>query len=489
MMLRNMASMTALNLVKAPVQFLVNLMVAAAVAPEAFGLVTFTLPFIALIALLTDLGLGSALVREKTVSARTLGAAFTLMACLGVGLCAALVCLAPFLERHLSMAGLTPVAWGMAGAILLSVGAVAPRVALERSLRYRTIALAEALGVLIAAAAAGALLLAGAGIFALVGYQVTLQSVRLASFVWAAGPAVKLGFAWGSLVPLIALSGWILATNLFNFAARNVDNLLIGALLGSAALGLYGLGYQFMILPLMMISWPASGVLLASVTRPGVGEPERRDLTLGAMTLTALLVMPLMGALTFGLAWPVSAFMDAAWQDLARLVATLAPVGALQALAAYNGAVLIAKGLGRKQFVLALINGVVLVTTFLVFVPQGLFALVSAYGVSASLLSIYMIWLTFREIGADQRRAWLSVFTLPLGATALGLLLAPQSGSLLGLDGGAAWAVSCLTYALVVTGLYATARQRILRQVAVLIDLRAATTATKKGAAVHGAPS
>ena len=80
--------------------------------------------------------------------------------------------------------------------------------------------------------------------------------MRLAAFGWTMRGVLRPNARFGQLAGLLSFGGWVLANNILNFLARNSDNLLIGAWLGAAAVGVYGLAYQFMLAPLMAITWP-----------------------------------------------------------------------------------------------------------------------------------------------------------------------------------------------------------------------------------------
>ena len=79
MILKNLLSMSGVNIVKSVLQFLMTLLMTWFVSPAEFGLVAFSLPFVAFIALLTDMGMSSAMVQRNTLTPNEAGAAVTLM--------------------------------------------------------------------------------------------------------------------------------------------------------------------------------------------------------------------------------------------------------------------------------------------------------------------------------------------------------------------------------------------------------------------------
>jgi O-antigen/teichoic acid export membrane protein len=461
MILKNIASMSGVNIAKAITQFAINMMIAYFVKPADFGLVTFSIPFIAFIAMLTDLGLSSAIVRKPTLSAQEAGAAFTLTVTVGAALALLLVAAGLPLEHSLRMHGLAKIMAGLALSVVLSIAAIAPRALLERSLRYQLISSVEAGALLVAAVLCVVSAISGAGVWALVIYQVTIQAARALAFALLARGDLTVSFRWRQIKPMLSFGGWVLASNVLNFAARNSDNIIIGAWIGSAAVGLYGLAYQFMIVPLMVVSWPASGILMATLSRMQTATTKSRaSVVTGIVSLTSAFSFPAMGYLTFAMAWPVHALMKPSWAAVVPLIATLAPVGALQSIAVYNGPVLLSNGKARLQFIVGLVNSLTLLATFFIAIPFGLNVLIVAYACVASSLSVAMIVIICWQSQISLRSFALSIAPGALAVTA-GLIVAHAIQMFAG-QGWGSWLLESAAYGLVIVAIYVFHRKRLL---------------------------
>ncbi len=423
MLARNMASMSALSLYRSGLQFVMNIVLAHFIAPADYGLVVFTGPFLFFLALMTDLGLSSAVVRSETLSGRQVAAAFTITATLGLVAALALGSAAFPIQALLHMRGLGPVMAAMSVVVLLSVSSSVPRALLERELRYGRIAAVEAGSVLIAFVSAVVAAMLGAGVWALVLYNLLTQGLQMASFAWSARPFLRLELRWRGLGPLLTFGGWVLATNVLSFFSRNSDNLLIGAILGAAAVGIYGLAYQFMMIPLMALTWPSSAVLFATLSRARLDALRVRKTVRGVFSATAALAFPAMAYLTFGLAFPMHAVLSQRWAGVAPIVGWLAPLGALQSITSYSGAMLMAGGLARRQFLLSLANTLLTVLAFALTVRFGLPVLVKTYVSVSGLLSLIMLAFAVRATPTTWGDVVRAV-SPGLGATAAGLLLA-----------------------------------------------------------------
>ena len=471
---RNMLSMSGLSLYRNAVQFGMNIVVAATIAPANYGLIVFTSPFLVLLAMLTDFGISSAIVRTSSLSSRDAGAAWGAML-IGGGVSAGALALSAWpLERAVAMPGLAPVMASMAGAMLLAVAAATPRAMLERRLRYGRVVGIEAAAIGIGAAAGIGYAVQGGGVWSLVLYNVLMHGVRLAGFAWTTRSRLRPWLDWARVKPLVSFGGWVLVTNLVSFAARNGDNLLIGAWLGAGAVGIYGLSYQFMLAPLMAITWPTSAILLSTLRGLPPASERAQRLVEGVLSATALVSMPAMAYLTFGLAWPVAALLSPRWAAVPVIVAWLAPAGALQSIASYNGALLLAAGRPRTQFFLTLVSTAALLATFLVSLPFGLMTLVHAYVVTSMVTSVAFLATIVALTGMTWHR-----LACALGPALMGTGFGLAAVRLLGGGDGSwsRWAIATATYGVVVLAGYAALGTH-LRRTATMLTSRLAVTST-----------
>jgi O-antigen/teichoic acid export membrane protein len=413
--------MSALNLLKALVQFAIASCVSLFVLPQEYGLIAFSTPIIAFIALLTDMGLSSAIVRHEDLSSAEAGGAFTFSLTVAIVAALALMGLAWPLQTASNLPGLAPLLMALTLAVICTIAAAIPRALLERNLRYQTIATYEAVSLLIAAAASIVTLLLGGRIWAVVVNQVIFQVLRMLLFWQASRKSIDLNFKWGNIKPLLSFGGWILATNVLAFVARNADNLLIGSFLGAAAVGIYGLSYQFMTLPLMIISWPASGVLMATLSaRRGARALDISYVVAGVTQATALAAFPMMSFLSFGLSFPVGKLLSPHWHDVIEVIRILAFAGAIQSIAAYNGAVLLSAGWPRLQFLIGVVNTLALVVGFVVSLPYGIIVFAKVYVLTTSIMAVIMVGAMIRY-GRVDPLVYARSLVVPLAASAVGL--------------------------------------------------------------------
>lgn len=456
MILRNMFSMSGLNVSKAAVSLFVSTAVAGSVPPAQYGLVAFSLPFVALLALLTDLGLASAIIRDPDLDGRQAGAAVYFMALSGVVGGLLLAGTSNWLERASGLQGLARLLLGFSLVTALSILATVPRALLERKLAYGRIALIEGAAMLLGLGSFRLALWASFGIFSLIVFHIVVQTLRAIAFTATAWPLFSLNCELRRIAGLVRVGIWLFVTNLLSYAARNAGSFIIGTNLGAAALGLYGLASQFMTVPLMLISWPVSGVLLSTLARIQGDVRRKSEVVRAVITATSAISFPLMAFLTFGARFPIEWIYGHRWDGLAEIVALLAPVGALQSIASYSGAVLVERGAVRLNFALAIANGVGLSGIFVLSAWWGLHATLVAYCVSALLASALGIYFMCRlvQIGLRSFLSCAMPGTIAsLAGVACTFLVKGLSPHTLG-----DWLQACAVYALTVLSTFVVAR-------------------------------
>lgn len=405
MVLKNFATMSALSVYRSAVQLGINVLLAFFIDPSQYGLVAFSNPFILLISMLTDLGMSSALVRMDVLDRKTVGAAFTLLVSIGLALAAVLIGSTPFIAAGVNMPQLPGVLSGMTFGAVLSIVAIVPRAMLERALAYSKIALTESAAVTISAGVAIALAVSGAGVWALVAFMILTNALRAIIFYVLAKGSFALSLEWRRCAGVVTFGGWVLLTNIVTFLARNFDNLLIGAILGAASVGLYGLSYQFMMIPMIAVTWPASGVLLATLSRGDYGRDQAEKIILATIGVTAALTFPAMICLSLVFPELARSFLSPKWQGIGDILKWLAPLGALQSIAAYNGTLLLVAGRARAQFFYSILNTALTMLACVVGIHWGLMGMVKALVVMGTILSLGFLVL----IVAVARLHWMKL--------------------------------------------------------------------------------
>tara|TARA_R110002049_G_scaffold72490_2_gene187223 strand:- start:260640 stop:262109 length:1470 start_codon:yes stop_codon:yes gene_type:complete len=224
-------------------------------------------------------------------------------------------------------------------------------------------------------------------------------------------------------------SSGLLGFNAINFWGRNLDNALIGRVLGSAALGIYSNAYRLMMLPVTTINQVLQSLLLPYLA-PYQAEPDlvRQKLMLSIRTL-GLIVVPLMTVLWLECRTVARWYFGPGWDDVGELLVILVPVGISQSLISPLGVCYQVSGKTGVLFRLGLVNTLVLACGFLLGVQYDLMTFVWIYAGANALLLYPTVRIGMGTVDgtfADWLVGTWPLFAIPLASIMVQKLLIPE---------------------------------------------------------------
>jgi PST family polysaccharide transporter len=185
---------------------------------------------------------------------------------------------------------------------------------------------------------------------------------------------------------LVQIGSNLTGFQLINYVARNVDTLLVGRVLGAAALGIYSQAYRLMLFPVQNLTFVLSRALLPSLSRLQHDVVALRRLYFQMLRLTAFATLPLMCGLWVMRSEVIAVLLGAKWAPVADLLFWMAPLGFVQSIVSTTGAVFISMGATRTLFRLGLVGALLQ----LAWLPAGV-ALGGVEGLAASYLMANLV--------------------------------------------------------------------------------------------------
>ena len=158
-------------------QFGSSVVLARLLTPRDFGLVATVYVFAGLASLLTEMGIGSAIVRKPQLRREDLATAFWINALVGMGFTIGVGLLGPVLAAVYDAPELVPLMWLAAINFSISVYVV-PLALLERSMDFRRIAVTDVVAFLLGAVCAMAAAFGGLGYYSLIVSPLVQSVVR-----------------------------------------------------------------------------------------------------------------------------------------------------------------------------------------------------------------------------------------------------------------------------------------------------------------------
>ena len=461
-------------------QFVTSVVLARVLGPDSYGVIGAATIYITLTALLMDQGLASALIQRPTLSGWAPGAAASLNIASGVVLAAATWVSAPWVAAFFSVPQLMPILHLLGAGLIVKSLAIAPRAMQARHLTFRAIAVADVAGSAVGSVLGVAAALAGAGptsvVFQVIGADVVIATVLL----WSArGPVPNLRL--GELRVLVPYGSRVMATNGIAYFSRNIDNILVGRVLGVVALSYYAMAYRVLVIPVQMIGQTVSRVMFPVFSRQASRRELLGDSLLRAMEMLAIVTIPLMTLLAVASHEVIRIVLGAEWLPAAPLLSVLAVAGARETVMYVSGPLIKASGRVRLLVRYELFATTVQVGGIVIGLHFGVFGVALGY-TSAGFALTPVLLAVQRRIAGVTTRDQLGVVWPSIHA-ALWAAAAYLAVTRLGLSPVVTVAVGTVMYATVALGVlrfvHREASARAWRRVMGLVRRRG-------GAAAHG---
>lgn len=282
----------------AVLQIVVLAILARLVSPTDFGVLSAALIVIGISAIVSQLGLGPALVQRPELERRHIDTAFATSVLIGVFLGAIIWFGAPAISGFFRTPGVQPVLRGLAWVFPLQGVSTTAESLMRRELRFRWLANLDVIsyGVGYGVVGIGAALL-GWGVWALVAGQITQNVVKTGLLVSVQPPRLRGLPQRRAFRELMYFGGGFTVGKIANQIAQQGDYLMVGRFLGPTSLGYYGRAYNLMSAPsagfatvLDYVLFPAMALIQGSTER--VAAAYRRG-----VALIALVVVPASAAL------------------------------------------------------------------------------------------------------------------------------------------------------------------------------------------------
>lgn len=270
------------------VQIVISIWLARLLPPSDFGLVGMVAVFAGFAGLFADSGFGAALIQRAQLDDIEVQSVFWINITIGSILSGIFFILAPALAYFYDAPILTPIGRLEGLAFLIGAFGIVPRTLLTREMAFRKLARIDITGAVLTGGIGIGCALAGLGVWSLVVSSLAGASIRVA-LVWTITSwRAKAVFSWEATQELFGFSAGLLGFNAINYWARNLDNVLIGKIIGATALAIYARAYYLMLLPITQITGVISNVMFPALSSIQNDKPRVKSIylrTIGTITL------------------------------------------------------------------------------------------------------------------------------------------------------------------------------------------------------------
>ncbi len=421
-------------------------------SPDDFGLFGIVMLAIAVLESFSETGFNTALIQRKDNAQAYLDTAWTVQVIRRLMLALALFAGAPLVSWFFNEPRAVPLIRLMSASVALSGFVNIGIIYFQKELQFHKQVLYSLLTAVVSLIVGVVLAYKLRSVWALIwaGLAGTVAQCGLSYVLHPYRP--RLRFSGAQARELFRFGRWMLGTSVLVYGGSQLDNLMVGKLLGTAALGFYAMAYKLSLLPLQETTYAVSGVLLAGYAKVQDQGARLRRAYERALALTAFFSVPACLGMAL-LARPgVRLVLGEKWLPAVVPIQILAIAQLVKSIISTGSPFFLGSGRPRYEFYAqtARVVGLVacLVPGILMFGLPG-----AAFAVLVSALAMFTVYLLCLGKVLDRPARLLGRAVIPFlaGGTVMTAGLA-YAGLLLGHYSGPALNQALLLFAAVVAG-------------------------------------
>ncbi|WP_288126173.1 lipopolysaccharide biosynthesis protein [Accumulibacter sp.] len=369
-----------------------------------YGLMALAAIFSALLTMLAEMGLGSALVRTRNLTPYQIRQVFGIVLLTNLGVCVLMAgAIAPLAALFFGDARLEPVIQVIALHFIPAAFAVIPASQLARDMKFRGRAIADFSSSVGGAFIVLALAYQGYGVFSLAWGSIAQATIRAIALNIARPYAFAPIFRFAGCGSMFSFGGNVAATQLVWYFYSQADALLIGRMLGKHDLGVYSVSMELASLPASRASQ-----ILNQIVFPTLSSIQRDGSSIGPYLMKGLRGVSL---LSFPVMWGISSIapelvmglLGEKWREAITPLAILCLIMPLRVLSPllHNG--LYAVGRADMSFQITCVTAVTMLTAFLVGIQFGVIGVSLAWLIGFPTVFLFNLLRSGRHMDLSAR--------------------------------------------------------------------------------------
>ena len=408
-----------------------NIALARMLFPDDFGLFALALAAAQIAQILSDFGLGAAIIQRQEKDRTILTTCFWITLAVGALIGLALILGGPLLASFYGREEVALLVFPLALNMLICSAIVVPQATLTQDLKFREITTAQIIGSITASIGAITLAINGAGVWALAS-QPVIGNLVTGSLLFYFSPWRPKGRPQPSKIKgMIRFSSQVLFMNLVSTIGRNLHAIILGKQLNTTALGYYGLASGVTGSVIFQISSVIVRVMFPTIASIK-NEPERIYTAWSkASSSIAIITLPTMAGIIAVAPDLVPVVFGQQWIPAIDVLQILCIVMAVQSVLTTSGTILLA--LGRSDILLRITLTTVPLIGAALFYGSNYGIEGAAIGYTTVNVISYFVTTTLacREINASSARFFLNLTPWLLASIVMAIVVSTLADSLI----------------------------------------------------------
>ena len=295
------------------------------------------------------------------------------------------------------------------GANAVSVGL------LIKGMKFKRLAFSNILGGFIAYTVSISMALAGYGVWSLVAHFLVLHIVTVISNLWLAQWTPSIDFRLSALRKVKKFSTNFMGSQLIDFAAGNLDTILIGKYIGKRDLGFFGRATALVTIPVTSLGYVLNRTLFPwfSALQNNLEDLRfRYNQSIRVLILVIIPILILVGTLAED---TVMLLFGAQWIEIAPYVTLLAVFASFQCINAFNDSFVISQGRSDILLIVSIVEKSLLVLGVIIGMKYGIKGVISAKIIVLALIFIPRILTICKIIKLSLLQWIMNISTIIVG--------------------------------------------------------------------------
>lgn len=383
------------NVSKLLLTLVITSVLARLLKPQDFGLIAMIFVFTGFLKILRDFGLGAAIIHKSNPSSKELDSLFWVSIFIGVFVTLILIIFSSQIASFYNIPQLNKLIQAISIAMFLGSVSIVPEALIKKDLNFKSLFIRNIGNLIISGGVTILMAFTGYGVWSLIAKEIIFNFLLIIFNFSLVKWRPSFSFSFNSIKTYLNFSLPLFGENSLNYLVRNIDNLLIGKLLGEFVLGYYSKAYSLMLLPVRQISGSIANVMFPSFSIIKNDKPKVWVSYMNVVKIVLFVNFPLMISLYFFAHEIVLILFGSQWLDVIPIIKALCFLGSIQSIGTLAGSIYNSQGKTNLQFKVGLLSKAFM-TTGLVYglLYGGIFSMIKYYTITSSIaffLELYFV--------------------------------------------------------------------------------------------------
>ena len=369
------------------VSIIIGAILARLLSPEEFGVVAIVTVFVTFFQLLSDFGIGPAIVQNQNLNKNDVKSLFTVMILVGFTMSLLFFLSADIIAEFYDNIELIKITQLLSISVFFYSVQVVPLALIQKELKFRELGVISFSVQTFTGIIAVFLAFKDFSYYSLIIKSIIESSVLFLIYLSITKPGFTIRISITSIKKVFRFSIYQFLFNFINYFSRNSDNILIGKYLSSSSLGYYDKSYRLMLLPVQNLTHVITPVLMPVLSKYGDDKERVLISYLKVVRILALIGFPLSIFLFFNANEVILILYGDQWKESVIVFRYLALSIGIQMVLSSTGAIFQSLNRTDLLFFSGVLSSIMMVSGIL----YGILVTNSLSGVAVGLLVAFII--------------------------------------------------------------------------------------------------